>query len=129
MNMTSLIVGFILGVVSTFIFTYATKSSADKASSDQASGEKLSLINRLKANPLLGVFILVPILAGLIYWKAGNPEVPSVNVSAKTMSAPMGMDAPPPMGENHEMGDLGAMAQKLAAKLEKIQKMPMVGPC
>lgn len=109
MNTTSLIVGFVLGVVSTFIFTSTLKSSADKP----------SMINRLKANPMLAVFVLVPILAGLIYWKAGSPTAPSVNVPSKTMSAPMGMGAAPAAGDSHEMGDLGAMAQKLAAKLEK----------
>ena len=47
MNMTSLIAGFILGVVSTFIFTSALKLSAGKV-----SGEKLTMIKSLKANSL-----------------------------------------------------------------------------
>ncbi len=111
MNMTSLIAGFILGVVSTFIFTSALKLSAGKV-----SGEKLTMIKSLKANSLLGVFILVPILAGLIYWKVGSPDVPSVSEPTKTMSSPMAMGA---NSDSHEMGDLSAMAQRLAAKQER----------
>lgn len=111
MNMTSLIAGFILGVVSTFIFTSALKLSAGKV-----SGEKLTMIKSLKANSLLGVLILVPILAGLIYWKVGSPDVPSVSEPTKTMSSPMAMGA---NSDSHEMGDLSAMAQRLAAKQEK----------
>lgn len=100
MNMTSLIAGFILGVVSTFIFTSALKLSAGKV-----SGEKLTMIKSLKANSLLGVLILVPILAGLIYWKVGSPDVPSSSVGepTKTMSSPVAMGA---NSDSHEMGDL-----------------------
>lgn len=108
MSIASLIIGFILGAVSTIIFTSTLKSSGDKL-----PGEK-----RLKINPLLGVFLLVPILAGLIYWKAGSPDAVSVSTPATTMP-PVGMGSTQPMGEAHEMGDLGAMAQKLAAKLEE----------
>lgn len=111
MNMTSLIAGFILGVVSTFIFTSALKLSAGKV-----SGEKLTMMKSLKANSLWGIFILVPILAGLIYWKVGSPDVPSVSVPTKTMSSPMAMGA---NSDSHEMGDLSVMAQRLAAKQEK----------
>ncbi len=106
MNMTSLIIGFILGAVSIFIFTLALKSKIEKA-----SGEK-----NLKINPMLGIFVLVPILAGLIYWKAGNPDAVSVS-TPETAMPPMG--ATQPMGDGHEMGDLSAMAQRLAVKLEK----------
>lgn len=116
MNMTSLIAGFILGVVSTFMFTYALKLSPGKV-----SGEKLTMIKSLKANAMLGVLILVSILAGLIYWKVGSPDAPSASeISAglptKTMSSPMAMGA---NSDSHEMGDLNAMAQRLAAKQEK----------
>ena len=111
MNMASLVIGFILGVITTFTFTYALKLSAGKV-----SGEKLTMIKSLKANSLLGVFILVPILAGLIYWKVGSPDVPSVSEPTKTMSSPMAMGA---NSDSHEMGDLNAMAQRLAAKQEK----------
>ncbi len=108
MSVASLIIGFILGAVSTIIFT-----STFKLSKDKLPGEKSS-----KINPLLGVFLLVPILAGLIYWKAGSPNAVSVSAPATTMP-PMGMGMQQSMGDGHEMGDLGAMAQKLAAKLEK----------
>ncbi len=107
MNIASLIIGFILGAVSTLIFT-ATQSSGEKS-----AGER-----RFKLSPMLGVFVLVPILAGLIYWKAGSPNAVSVS-APETAMPPMGMDATPPMGAGHEMGDLGAMAQKLADKLAK----------
>ena len=108
MSIASLVIGFILGAVSTIIFTSTFKSSKNKL-----PGEKES-----KINPLLGVFLLVPILAGLIYWKAGSPDAASVSSPMTTMP-PMAMGSTPAIGEGHEMGDLGAMAQKLAAKLEK----------
>ena len=111
MNMASLVIGFILGVISTFIFTSALKLSVDKV-----SGEKIPMIKSLKANSLWGIFILVPILAGLIYWKVGSPDVPSVSVPTETMSSPMAMGA---NSDSHEMGDLSVMAQRLAAKQEK----------
>lgn len=111
MNMASLVIGFILGVISTFIFTSALKLSVDKV-----YGEKIPMIKSLKANSLWGIFILVPILAGLIYWKVGSPDVPSVSVPAETMSSPMAMSA---NSDSHEMGDLSVMAQRLAAKQEK----------
>ena len=111
MNMASLVIGFILGVISTFIFTFALKLSVDKV-----SGEKIPMIKSLKANSLWGIFILVPILAGLIYWKVGSPDVPSVSVPTETMSSPMAVGA---NSDSHEMGDLSVMAQRLAAKQEK----------
>ena len=111
MIMASLVVGFILGVISTFIFTSALKLSVGKV-----SGEKLTMIKSLKTNSMLGVLILVPILAGLIYWKVGSPDVPSVSESTKKMSSPMAMGK---NSDRHEMGDLSTMAQKLAAKQEK----------
>jgi cytochrome c-type biogenesis protein CcmH len=113
MNMTSLIVGFILGAVSTFIFTSTLKKSSENASNEKMNGEK-----SLRINPMLGIFILVPILAGLIYWKAGNPDAASVSAPSTSMP-PINMGATQPMGDGHEMSDLGAMAQKLSAKLEK----------
>jgi cytochrome c-type biogenesis protein CcmH len=106
MHLGSLIIGFILGALATLIFTSALKSSAGKTADDKPS----------KFNPLLGVFLLVPLLAGVVYWKAGSPDAVSVNVPATAMP-PMGEQ--PAMGDGHEMGDLEAMAQKLAAKLEK----------
>ncbi len=108
MHLGSLIIGFILGALATLIFTSALKASAEKV-----ANEKLS-----KINPLLGVFLLVPILAGVVYWKAGSPNAVSVNVPASAMPS-TDMGAQPAMGGGHEMGDLDAMAQKLAAKLEK----------
>jgi cytochrome c-type biogenesis protein CcmH len=114
MNMTSLIVGFILGAVATFIFTSTLKKNAGITLNEDPVGEK-----RLKINPMLGIFVLVPILAGLIYWKAGNPEATSVSAPSTPMP-PVNMGEKQPMsGDGHEMSDLGAMAQKLAAKLEK----------
>lgn len=111
MNMASLVIGFILGMISTFIFTYALKLSVDKV-----SGEKVPVIKSLKANALWGVLILVPILASLIYWKVGSPDAPSVSAPTKTMSSPMTMGD---SADSHAVGDLSAMAQRLAAKQEK----------
>jgi cytochrome c-type biogenesis protein CcmH len=117
MNMTSLIIGFILGAVATYIFTFALKKPVVKNASEIAANEKTTGEKISKINPMLGVVLLVPILASLIYWKAGNPEVPSVSVPATEM--PPMSSAQPMAGDGHEMGDLGVMAQKLAAKLEK----------
>lgn len=109
MNITSLIIGFILGAISTFIFTSSLKKPI---LSD------LDVENK-KTSSMLGIFLLVPVLASLIYWKAGNPDATSVSKPSLPMPS-MGMEAAPPMGaDDHEMGDLGAMAQKLAEKLEK----------
>ncbi|MFM9835403.1 MAG: tetratricopeptide repeat protein [Methylophilaceae bacterium] len=67
----------------------------------------------------IGIFLLVPIVAGLLYAKLGTPQATSVAVpsaSMKDMSQPA-----MPVGEDskHVMGDFSAMAAKLAAKLEK----------
>jgi cytochrome c-type biogenesis protein CcmH len=118
MNMTSLIIGFILGVVATYIFTSALKKPVVKDASEVDASEKTMGEKISKINPMLGVVLLVPILASLIYWKAGNPDAPSVSSPERTMP-PAGMSATPAMGDGHEMGDLGAMAQRLAGKLEK----------
>lgn len=116
MNIASLVAGFILGIVASFAFMMSQKSSVASASSENARG------NKLKLNPMLGVFVLVPILAGLVYWKTGSPDATSVSVPATAM--PAANVSPEPampagMGAGHEMGDLGAMAQKLADKLAK----------
>jgi cytochrome c-type biogenesis protein CcmH len=108
MNIASLIAGFILGAVATYMFMLSQKPSV--ARSENAAG------NKLKFNPMLGVFVLVPILAGLLYWKTGSPNATSVSVPATAMPADMGAMSQP-TGAGHEMGDLGAMAQKLADKL------------
>jgi cytochrome c-type biogenesis protein CcmH len=106
-------IGFILGAISTFIFTSSLKKPVVSDLAETVAGEK-----NKKLNPMLGIFLLVPILAALIYWKAGNPDATSVSKPSMPMPS-MGMDAAPPMDAGHEIGDLGAMAQKLAAKLEK----------
>jgi len=119
MSITSLIIGFILGTISTIIFTSTLKSSSEKSSNKKSLGENIVGEKRLKFNPMLGVFVLVPILAGLIYWKAGTPEAVSVSTPSTAMP-PMDMTTQQqPMDAGHEMGDLGVMAQRLAAKLEK----------
>jgi len=118
MNIISLIIGFILGAISAIILTSIQKSPGEKLSENKLSDVNLPIKNILKNNPIVGIFILVPILAGLIYWKAGNPEAVSVSSPSTTIS-PMGGGTQQQMGNSHDMSDLGAMAQKLAAKLEK----------
>ncbi len=114
MNMTSLIIGFIMGAVATYFFTTSFKKPVVNGLAEQATGEKSK-----KINPMLGVLLLVPILASVIYWKEGNPDAPSINKPSMPMP-PINMGTTtPPMDEGHEMGDLGAMAQRLADKLEK----------
>jgi cytochrome c-type biogenesis protein CcmH len=109
MNMTSLIVGFMLGVVSTYIFTTALKKPR--------ANENTASVKSSKFNPVLGVVLLVPIFASLIYWKAGNPDATSVRVPETVMPP---MNTTQPMGgDGHEMTELGVMAQRLAEKLEK----------
>jgi len=120
-NITSLIMGFILGAVSTIVFMSTLKSTALSSSGVYVSGEN-SVEKKLTFNPILGVFVLVPILAGLVYWKTGSPNAASVSAPAIAMRA---ADAnqepavPAEMGSGHEMGDLSDMAQKLADKLAK----------
>jgi cytochrome c-type biogenesis protein CcmH len=118
MNITSLIIGFILGAISAMIFTSKQKLSGETVSGNKLFAGKFSIKNSLKNNPMLGIFILVPILAGLLYWKTGNPGAVSVTNPSTTMQLTVG-GSQQPMGNGHEMSDLGAMAQKLAAKLEK----------
>ena len=122
MNMTSLIMGFILGAVATFVFMRSQKSPG-KATFNNATAEK-NLSKKLKISPVLSVFVLVPILAGLVYWKTGSPNVASVSVPSATMPA-SGVSSEQTMPADHvvsasrEMGDLNEMSQKLADKLAK----------
>jgi cytochrome c-type biogenesis protein CcmH len=119
MNMTSLIIGFILGAVATYFFTASLKKPVVKEAAENADSENSQSGKASKINPMLGIILLVPILASLIYWKAGNPDAPSVSKPSMPMP-PINMGATaPPMGEGHEMSDLGAMAQRLADKLAK----------
>jgi len=118
MNITSLIIGFILGAISGMIFTSKQRSTSVTVSENNFFEGKFSIKNSLKNNPMIGIFILVSILAGLIYWKAGNPGAVSVG-SPSTIISPMDGGTQQPRGNGHEMSDLGVMAQKLAAKLEK----------
>jgi cytochrome c-type biogenesis protein CcmH len=113
LNIASLIMGFILGAVATVVFMSTLKSSGNNTGSEGAAN------NKLKFNPMLGVFVLVPILAGLVYWKTGSPDAASVSVPATAMPAKdmSGTDLGAIPEKGHEMGDLGAMAQKLADKL------------
>jgi cytochrome c-type biogenesis protein CcmH len=111
MNIASLVAGFILGVVATFVFMMSQKSSVANAGNENTTG------NKLKINPMLGVFVLVPILAGLVYWKTGNPDATSVSVPATAMPSNMAASPPPMTGAGHEMGDMSEMTQKLADKL------------
>jgi cytochrome c-type biogenesis protein CcmH len=114
MSITSLIIGFILGAISTIIFTSTLNKKAAESLEGSSTGDK-----KFKINPMLGVFLFVPILAGLLYWKAGSPDATSVS-TPETAMPPMNMGAAQPMGgDGHEMSDLGAMAQKLADKLAK----------
>ncbi len=127
MNITSLIAGFILGVVATFVFSLSQKSSGNTNAGD-TSLDNTNSVNKPKdnsrVNPMLAVFLLVPILAGLVYWKTGSPNAASVSVpaadmsataSANTASVTTDMSAMPEKG--HEMGDMAEMTQKLADKL------------
>ena len=121
MNITVLILGFILGAVSTIVFMSTLKSSAFSPSGADESGES-RVEKKLTYNPILGVFVLVPILAGLVYWKTGSPNAAGVSapaVAMPTADANHEPTVPTEMGTGHEMGDLSNMAQKLADKLAK----------
>ena len=122
MNMMSLIMGFILGAVATFVFMMSQKSSGKATLNNATATENLS--KKLKINPILGVFVLVPIFAGLVYWKTGSPNiasvsVPSAAIPASGMGSEQTMPADHEMGAGHEMGELSEMTQKLADKLAK----------
>ena len=102
--MALLMIGFILGAIAAAVFLPVIGVSAGKT---------------FKQNlPLILVFLAVPLLAGLIYWKIGSPQAVSVAPPASMPPAQMS-NAPAMPGNGHEMGDMEAMAEKLAAKLEK----------
>ncbi len=102
--MALLLIGFILGAIAAAVFLPVIGVSAGRT---------------FKQNlPMLLVFLAVPLLAGLIYWKIGSPQAVSVAPPASMPPAQMDNTAAMP-GNGHEMGDLEAMAEKLAAKLEK----------
>ena len=94
-----------------------SQKSSGEATLNKASAAK-NLSNKRKINPILGVFVLVPILAGLVYWKTGSPNVASVSVPSAAMPA-SGTGSEQTMPADHEMGDLSEMTQKLADKLAK----------
>lgn len=109
MSINSLIIGYILGVISALIFTLSLNERNVRVENViDARPKKLSL--------LLGVFLLVPILAGLIYWKVGNPNAASMSTPSAMPS--MNNVESTPIGNMHEIGDLAAMAEKLANKLK-----------
>jgi cytochrome c-type biogenesis protein CcmH len=125
MNMTSLIIGFILGAIATYFFTSMQKNN--KQSLTENVGDAASGINNIdsknnssKNNGLMmAAFIAVPILAGLIYFKMGAPQAESISKPSTDMP-PIDMGAKmPAAGDGHDMGNMEDMAQKLAAKLEK----------
>ena len=108
-------VGFFVAVGLAFIFmpklTLMLARSSEKNAPDKPK----------RSPKLIGVLLLVPIVAALLYAKLGSPQAPSVSVPTQDMSTSM---PPPgmPMGDNHEMGDFSVMAAKLATKLEKNPK-------
>ncbi|MDX1914413.1 MAG: hypothetical protein SFU55_02415 [Methylophilus sp.] len=100
MNISLLVIGFLLGAISAFVFlTTMYPSQYQIKSSTKYIG--------------LAVFMIVPILAGLIYWKVGTPEAIRSNATASTAA-----NAPPMAGAGHDMSDLNVMAEKLATKLQ-----------
>jgi cytochrome c-type biogenesis protein CcmH len=115
MNITSLIIGFILGAVATYFLITSQKSnkqSLTENAGDAATGGKNNAL-------MIAAFVAVPILAGLIYFKTGAPQAESISKPSADMP-PMDMGAKMPLaGDGHEMGNMEEMAQKLAAKLEK----------
>ncbi len=104
--MVLLLIGFILGAIAAAVFLPVIGVSAGKT---------------FKQNlPMLLMFLAIPLLAGLIYWKIGSPQAMQASPSANMPSTAMSTAPPMPgVGTGHEMGDLEAMAEKLAAKMEK----------
>lgn len=64
---------------------------------------------------IIGIMLLVPIVAGLLYAKLGSPEATELAAPKTAAMAPSAM-AP---AAKHEMADLGGMAARLAKKLEQ----------
>ncbi len=114
-NLLWVAVGFFIAVGLAFIFMPKLAPMLAKAS-DVSNAEA-----KAKRSPkLIGIMLLVPIIAGLLYAKLGSPDASSVSSPSQALTA--GMPPPAmPMADNskHEMGDFNAMAAKLAAKLEK----------
>jgi cytochrome c-type biogenesis protein CcmH len=107
MSIVSLVIGYIVGVVSTLFFTLVLKNTNKNVESKPGEDSSIS-------NSMLGVFALVTIVAGIIYWKVGSPDIQSVNTPETTISS-SGMVQ---QSAEHTMGDLAKMAQRLADKLE-----------
>jgi cytochrome c-type biogenesis protein CcmH len=79
-------------------------------------GDK-STVKRGSLKPWL---LILPVIvgAGFLYYKLGSPNAASVTKESQPIEVGNKQSAMP-MAPNHEMGDLSAMAEKLAKKLEK----------
>jgi cytochrome c-type biogenesis protein CcmH len=86
---------------------------------NRTSGKSESEVKTKPKPKLIGVMLLVPIIAGLLYAKLGTPDAPSVSSPSEAITANMPPPGMPSNNSKHEMGDFSAMAAKLAAKLEK----------
>jgi cytochrome c-type biogenesis protein CcmH len=112
-NLFWMAVGFMMAVGLVLIFMPILVPLFNRANeSDKKENSQISF-------KLIGVMLLVPIIAGLLYAKLGSPEANSVS----SPSEPIASVSPNGMGAqaNHEMSDLNAMAAKLAKKLEQNQ--------
>ena len=112
-NLLWMAVGFFIAVGLGLIFMPKLAPMLAR-SNDKADAEA-----KTKLSPkLIGMMLLVPIVAGLLYAKLGSPTAPSVSTPTQTMANNMPATSPADDSQ-HVMGDFNAMAAKLAAKLEK----------
>jgi len=112
-NLLWMAIGFFIAVGLALVFMPKLVPMLNSSSENTETKTKLS-------PKLIGIMLLVPIIAGLIYAKLGSPDAPSVAIPSASMADAIPPPATP-MGDNskHEMGDFNVMAAKLAAKLEK----------
>lgn len=112
-NLIWVAVGFFVAIGLAFIFMPKLLPMLNRMS------EKNGTETKSKLSPkLIGMMLLVPIVAGLLYAKLGSPTVSSVSIPTQTMANGV-PPVSPPDDSQHVMGDFNVMAAKLATKLEK----------
>jgi cytochrome c-type biogenesis protein CcmH len=104
-----LLIGFVLAIGLVFIFMPFLYPAAKKDVAG-TSEESHKFTPRTWA-----VFVLVPVVAAILYVKLGTPQAVSVSSPSQAMPAEA---VAANTSANHEMGDLSLMADKLQKKLE-----------
>lgn len=100
-----ILIGFLIAIALGMILIPAL---VPEIKNNAATKPKLSL-------QTIGIMLLVPIVAGLLYAKLGSPGATDLATPKTAAMMPSAM----PSAAKHEMADLGGMAARLAKKLEQ----------